>query len=313
MNTKFQNALGLFPPRLAYALTEAKKQCCHDIYEIRMRLGRNFTVTDAVGEKELGETGIYFTRERKIRISSSDIETVISRAFRNSVFSYKRELASGYMTCDGGCRVGFCGTAAVNHSEGDRIESVKNISSVNVRISAEITGCADELFSRVYSDGLKGLLIAGAPSSGKTTILRDLTRQLGNIYKVSLIDERGEIAASSDGIPQNDVGSFTDVFDAYGKYQGIMTAVRVMSPKIIVCDEIGSHEDLKALDYAINSGVKLLASCHAESLEDLKNKREIYTLLKSGAFDRCAFLKGCGKIVKISDLRNEKCLSLQGV
>ena len=125
-----------------------------------------------------------------------------------------------------------------------------------------------------FADNPMSLLIASPPSGGKTTVLRDL-QKLGERWRVALIDERNEFAATVAGEPQNLIGVMTDVFNSYNKYEGIMTAVKVMSPQILICDEIGSSEDNEALQYALNSGVKLIASCHASSLDELKKRRYI--------------------------------------
>ena len=100
--------------------------------------------------------------------------------------------------------------------------------------------------------------------------MRDLCRKAGSLYRLSVIDERNELAATKDGAAQNDIGMMSDVFNSYNKYDGIMTAVKVMSPVMLICDEIGSKEDMKALEYAVNSGVKLVATCHASTVDELK-------------------------------------------
>lgn len=134
-------------------------------------------------------------------------------------------------------------------------------------------------------------------------MLRDLARKLGERWRVALIDERNEFAATVAGEPQNLIGAMTDVFNSYNKYEGIMTAVKVMSPQILICDEIGSSEDNEALQYALNSGVKLIASCHASSLDEFKKRRYISKLIKDKAFDALAVLGTgtmCGRLVSFT-------------
>ncbi len=256
--------------------------------EIRLRIGRPVTLTS--GSKSV------ITNSRPI--TNCDLETVVSRVFRNSLHSFSEQLCSGYMTCEGGLRVGFSGTAS---SQGGKVENIRNFSSVNIRIPREIKGCAVPIFENCLKTSPSSLLMCGAPSSGKTTFLRDLTRLCGSLYRTSLIDERGEIAASSLGVPYNDTGMLTDIFDSYPRKAAIETAVRVMSPQIIVCDEIGSADDLLSLEYAVNSGVKLICTCHCTDIESLYRKPNISKLLKAGVFEHLVSIAE-HRIVKIVPL-----------
>jgi len=285
-----------------YSLSCAKR---NTLTEIRLRLGKAPAARDRMEEFSLCSTD-------KIRVGREHIDAAILRAFRNSIHSHKREMCQGYITIEGGSRVGFCGTAALNPENNFSIENIKDISSVNIRIAHEVKNCAAEIYEKYLSHNPVSMLIAGPPSSGKTTILRDLTRLTGNSHRVSLIDERCEIAASCKGFPQNDVGIMTDVFDGYCKYDGIMTAVKVMSPEVIVCDEIGSDEDFKALVYALNSGVKIIAACHCENADELISKPVISKLIKYGAFDISVMLgnrQSSGQVMSVRELRRNVCLS----
>ena len=276
------------------------------IQEIRMRLDRKLSVTVFSKEYFVCQNGrLSNSYENSVDITKDDIETVYQRAFHNSLHSFQREITRGYITAKGGSRIGFCGTAVLNPAREYSVETVKNISSVNIRIAREIIGCGRELYEKAFSDGAKGLLIAGEPSSGKTTVLRDLTRLAGDNFRVSLIDERGEIAACVNGIPQNKIGHMTDVFNSYNKYEGIMTSVKVMSPQILVCDEIGGKEDLAALEYCINSGVRIIASCHSSSVEEARKRPTINKLMKEKVFDYCALLgtgSMCGRLAAFSKI-----------
>lgn len=204
-----------------------------------------------------------------IKLSSAEIDSFFYAICRNSVHSFQEDICNGFITLSGGHRVGLCGTAVMREG---RITNIKNISGFNVRISREIFGSSEDIYNKVFCGGLKNVLIAGVPSSGKTTILRDLCRLLGNRYKVSIIDERSEIAAVYAGIPQNDVGINTDVFDGYSKADGLETAVRVMSPDIIIFDEAGSQNEFGYMEHAMNCGIRICASIHAFSLEDIKQR-----------------------------------------
>ena len=304
--SKLSCVLSYLPSRIRGAVLSMSGYEQSNLQEIRLRLGRKLTVTLGSKEYFLSRSGkLSESHQDSLDITSDDINYVFKLAVRESVHSFRREIAKGYVTVNGGCRIGFCGTAVSDTPDSTGIYNVKDISSVNIRIAREIIGCSEELYEKAFADGICGLLVAGPPSSGKTTVLRDLARRLGSISSVSLIDERCEIASVCGGVPQNDVGVKTDVFSSYDRYDGLVTAVRVMSPKIIVCDEIGSREDGKALVYAVNSGVKLIASCHCSSISEAKSKPLIKKLLKLGAFD-CIALLGvaakCGKLVDIAKL-----------
>lgn len=260
-----------------------------EMTEIRLRAERPAAVSISNEIRYITADGqLTYNPEYGVIADSGDLRTSFEAVCRYSVHSFRREIAEGFVTVPGGHRVGICGTSVMN---GNSIENVKNIGSLNFRIAREVKDCARELWGRVFGDGLCSLLIAGAPASGKTTLLRDTARLLGRRYRVALIDERGELAAVMNGVPQNDVGLNTDVFDGCCKPVGIMTALRVMSPQIIVCDEIGSEEDFAALYQAANSGVYVAATIHASNEEELKRRGVPLEMF------RCtAFLAGCGNI-----------------
>ena len=236
------------------------------IQEIRLRRGRRLSVTIFSKEYFVNDNGRLMNNiGDSVQVTTEDIETIYQRAFQNSLHSFHREIARGYITVSGGCRVGFCGTAVLDPARSYAVESVKNI------------GSSDEIYAKCFSDKPMSLLIASPPSGGKTTVLRDLARKLGERWRVALIDERNEFAATVAGEPQNLIGAMTDVFNSYNKYEGIMTAVKVMSPQILICDEIGSSE--------------------------LKKRRYISKLIKDKAFDALAVLGTgtmCGRLVSFT-------------
>lgn len=241
-----------------------------DIQEIRLRVNRPAAVSMKNAIRYVTESGqLTYDPDSAVKVSEQDLQRTFESVCRYSVHSFQREISNGFITVRGGHRVGICGTSVI---VGDTIENVKNISSLNFRIARQAIGCADELCRRVFGEGLCSLLIAGAPSSGKTTMLRDTARILGERYRTALIDERGELAAVSEGIPQNGIGINTDVFDGYDKPRGIITALRVMAPQIIICDEIGSEEDFAAIRSASYSGVCIAASVHAADMDELSRK-----------------------------------------
>lgn len=282
--------LSYFNPKLKKVLSGVDGY----ITEIRLRKGRPVVLYRNGVLTYIDKDGrpLRYPDDNCIKASEADIAEVFDSVCRYSIHSFQENICSGFITLDGGHRVGICGTAVMRNG---KIINVKEISGLNFRAAHEVKGCADELYNRIFSGGLKNVLIAGAPASGKTTLLRDLSRRLGAVYKTAVIDERSEIAAVYNGFPQNDVGINTDVFNEYSKKDGIETAVRVMSPEIIICDEAGNPEDAAAFGYAMTCGVKICASIHAQSIEDIKTKLDFYD-----KFDYIVFLDGApGKIARM--------------
>ncbi len=301
--SKIKYVLEILPAELADAVRNMPQLELQRVQEIRLRAGKKLSVTLFDKEYFVTEQGRSIKNSAEaVSVTAEHIDTAMKRAFQNSLHSFARELARGYITIKGGSRVGFCGTAVLDSHNNYAVDSVKNISSINIRVAKEVFGCSEEIFSRIFVESAKSLLVIGPPSSGKTTILRDLCRKLSESYRISVIDERNELASTVGSIACNDVGIMSDVFNSYNKFEGIMTAVKVMSPMILVCDEIGSKEDMKALEYAVNSGVKLVATTHATDYDEAKRKSGISKLIKDKVFDyACVLGTGalCGKLVRV--------------
>ena len=275
----FASAMKLLPANTALAASGLPEEVRCRINEIRLRIGRPVALTLGGRNEILNGAGT---------VTKEDIETIISRAFRNSIHSSPEQVCAGYITYENGCRVGFSGTAA---NECGTVVNVRDINSVCIRIPREVIGCSEEIFAKCLRKRPSSVLLFGQPSSGKTTYLRDLTRMCGNRYRTALIDERSEIAAVFSGTPSNDVGIFTDVFERYPRKAAIETAIRVMSPQVIVCDEIGSSEDTVSLNYAVESGTCLIATCHCGSVKGLFRKPEISELIAGGIFEYAIWLE----------------------
>lgn len=214
-----------------------------------------------------------------------------------SLHSFQRELNAGFVTVRGGHRAGIAGTAATGDG---KVLSVTDIGSITLRVARQIKGVGEELCRMLFSSGIHSTLLVGAPASGKTTLLRDVTRCLssgmsGQYCKVSLIDERGELAAVYRGMAQNDVGVMTDVFDGYPKGEGMAIALRSMTPGLLVIDEIATEQDAASIRQSLNAGVPVLATVHAKSMEELHRKKHISSLLAEGAFLNIVLLKGAGE------------------
>lgn len=289
-----------FFDRTGEALRKISDALMEDIQEIRLRVNRPVAATVMGTVRYITENGqLTYNPKSSVIVNEYALRRSFEAVCQYSVHSFQSDISDGFITLRGGHRVGICGTVIIRSGIA---ENVKNISSLNFRIAREATGCADELCRRVFSDGLCSMLIAGVPASGKTTMLRDTARILGEHYRTAVIDERGELAAVMNGIPQNNIGVNTDVFDGYDKPRGIITAVRVMSPQIIICDEIGSAADFAAIRTAASSGVCVAASVHGTNMDELRCKG-----IDVNIFDKTVFLGTGNSVGKISDIvkRNE--------
>lgn len=251
------------------------------IEEIRMRVNSPIMF--------YGKQGEIFTG-KNIYVKKEDIDETIEYIFGYSIYAYENEIREGYVTIRGGHRVGVAGKIVMDN---DGIKNITNISSVNIRISHEINGVGEKIAPFIFDNEIRNVLIISPPMAGKTTLLRDLIRIGSNKYKqkISVIDERGELAATYMGVPYNDIGIRSDVLDNAPKDKGIMMAIRAMSPQIIAVDEIGQAKDARAILEAFSCGVKLFATIHGRNIEDVKRKKELSEILEGGYFERFAVLK----------------------
>lgn len=228
-------------------------------------------------------------KENHIMQMTADSELIsecVSALCQNSVHTYEKDIANGFITLYGGHRAGLCGTAVYGK---DGLQTVKNISSINIRIARQHFGAAKDLLPLFDNNRRsKGLLIVGKVLSGKTTVLRDLCRSIGGMFRISLIDERHEIAAVYDGKPCLDVGLMTDVFSGYQKSDGMIRAVRCMSPDYVVTDELGADYD--SIRQLVNSGTGLIMTTHADSIEQACRNESIKSVIDSGAIQHIALV-----------------------
>jgi stage III sporulation protein AA len=274
--SSFNSIPPYFPTKIRNSLEQISTLDKENITEIRLRVNKpieiltNFAVSGNNNQNSPRPTYLTSTGSLTsfpniaISVTANDLEQCFNAVCNYSVHSFSKEISQGYITLDGGNRVGIAGSMTAI----DNQATLKYINAMNFRVAHEVIGCGEDLFNSI-EDFPKSVLIIGKPMSGKTTILRDLSRIIGENYRVSLIDERHELAAVVKGVPQNNVGLKTDVFDGYPKHIGISTALRVMSPEVIITDEIGSEDDIKAIENSLNAGVKFIASAHATTQEEL--------------------------------------------
>lgn len=266
--------------RAALALPAEERRIAE---EIRLRGGREMTVLLPDGERGCG-----------IQVQQGDLEALCNLAAEFSRYAAVETLRQGYLTLRGGCRVGFCGTVVMKE---DVPVNLKDFSSASIRIAREKQGIAEGLAEQLMDEnGFCSTLILSPPGGGKTTLLRELVRKLScgegafPAQRISLADERGEIAALRQGMAQMDVGA-ADVLDGCPKAQAIPMLLRCMNPQIIAVDEITLREDLRAMTMAANCGVGLLATIHAADMEELRRKPICRELLDSGVFRRAVILR----------------------
>lgn len=243
------------------------------------------------------------------RISREELQEVVEYISNYSLYAYEEEIRQGYLTIRGGHRIGIAGKIIL---ENHQIKSIGNISCLNIRLAHEVIGCGERVLPDLLTgSGLCHTLIVSPPRQGKTTLLRDLIRILssGSMgvagMTVGVVDERSEIGACYRGEPQNDLGYRTDILDACPKVEGMMLLVRSMAPEVIAVDEIGSREDVEAMEYVINSGVKLLATVHGNGMDDIKSKPVLGRLVQEKVFQRYIVLGGrrVGQIQEVFDER----------
>ena len=234
--------------------------------------------------------------ENLLTASSKEMEQIVLRLCDYSVYAFQNEINSGFITIDGGVRVGLCGKAVINKGE---ITNVRDISSLSFRVARDISGCATSLIQKL--DPLGGVLICGIPGSGKTTLIRDAARQLSYRYRVSVLDERGELSAFHRGKSGFSLG-LCDVYNGYPKGNAANCAIRSMAPEIIVCDEIGDQSDVDLLLYSMRCGVAFIATVHASSMQDLRRREITSKIINTGAFRYIVFLSSDGNVGKIDKI-----------
>ncbi len=216
-------------------------------------------------------------------VTSDDIRETLGFVSNFSMYAYEEEVKEGFITIKGGHRIGISGKVVMMANE---VKTIKNITSLNIRIARQKIGCAKEVIKKLTMQGFDNTLIISPPCLGKTTLLRELVRLLSDEYKykVGLVDERGEIAACHMGVPQNDIGIRTDVMDGCKKNLGMMMLVRSMSPQIVAVDELGGADDMEAVRIVGNSGGKIVATIHGSDFKSIANKDFMKNVIKEHFF-----------------------------
>ncbi len=284
MNSEF---LKMFDINIRGMLQNLSTKDFGRVEEIRLRTNQPLVCIVRGMELPLNNRGVCRVEEAHL-VTVQEVRNTLKLMSNFSLFSIEEQIKKGFFTISGGHRVGVCGKTVIVNGE---INTIKEVSSLNVRISRQIVGCSDNYINYIVDNGVKNTLIISAPNNGKTTFLRDLVRNVSNKgFGCVVIDERSEIGGTYKGELQCNLGFRTDVLDSCDKVLGLTMALRSIAPRVIVVDEVGTEEDVNALLKAFNSGVNIIATCHAENLEQFKQKKIFQRFVEEKLFDRYIFM-----------------------
>ena len=280
--------ISILPKKISNFLSGLPAERWETIEEIRIRTGKPVEISAGASYELL-----------PLIVNEEDSAQLLGQLTKFSMYAMEEELKRGYITVQGGHRIGIAGKVVL---DGGKVKAITGISSFNIRIAKEKVGCAEKLIPYLYREGWKNTMIIGPPQAGKTTVLRDLARVASGgcpkrsipALKTAVVDERSEIAGSVNGVPQLSFGPRIDVLDACPKAEGMMMMIRSMSPDIIIADEIGRHEDTVSVLEAVNSGIKLIITVHGHTREDVCRRPAIKELMGLGLFERIVVLSRTG-------------------
>lgn len=271
MTDEVRQALRICPNAVREVIEASK--LCDNLEEVRFRCGTAIRLY--ANRKEVELSGHLVTKEL--------LQSILSAATEHSLYAAQNTMRQGFITLSGGHRLGLCGTAV---EKGGEVMSLRDISSMNLRIARPHRGCADGAADFLWTHPRSSLII-GAPASGKTTLLRDLLRQLSDrfLWRICVVDERLELACCVGGMPQFQIGAHTDVLSGVGKEKGIEMLLRTMNPQWIALDEITAEADVAAILRASYCGVRFLATAHAVSREELQRRPVYRSLMQARVFE----------------------------
>lgn len=292
------SVLSFLPKTISNQIKKIPPNELREIEEIRVRINRPLEIS-------YNGTARFFP----YIVQQEDALNLLNKISKFSIYALEEELRRGYITIEGGHRVGLAGKVILEES---KVKAIRDISSFNIRIAKEKIGIAKQIITDIYKNNWLHTMIIGSPQTGKTTLLRDIARIISSgdetnrlkAAKVGIVDERSEIAGCVSGIPQMTFGPRIDVLDACPKAEGMMMMIRSMSPDVLVVDEIGRKEDSEAILEAVNAGIKLIMTTHGESLEEIRNRPSLKRILNESIFERFIILSrdnGPGTITSVLD------------
>lgn len=312
-----EEILSMFPEYMRGRWENVAAQA-DNLQEIRLRVNRPAAVLINHREWFVDGTGKLTDKPPQTAVSTSEeLETVIKHLCQYSLYAFADEIRQGFLTIQGGHRVGLAGQVILEGDE--KIRNLKYIRYLNIRIVHEIKGISDSLLPYLY-DGegaFYNTLLISPPCCGKTTMLRDMVRNVsnGSVYgkgmNVSVVDERSEIAGSYLGVAQNDVGIRTDVLDGCPKREGMMMLIRAMAPQVLAVDELGSDGDIQALQTASSCGCKLIATIHGSSLKEVRHKKYMCNVIEDKLFNRYVVLTRRNGNCEVEGIYNEEGLEIR--
>ncbi len=285
--------------RNIYRTLKEQKIAFQTLQEIRIRIGKPLVVMQNNHEIIIAKN-----------VTKEEFRETLEYISNYSLYAFENELKQGFITVEGGHRVGVAGQVLI---ENGKVKNMKQIASMNIRISHEILDCSTMLMPYISSNKhICHTLLISPPCCGKTTMLRDIIRQIsdGNSWvegkTVGVVDERSELGACYQGIPQNHLGVRTDILDCCPKAEGMLMLIRSMAPRIIAVDEIGSEEDIRALEYAMHCGCKMIATVHGASMEEIRTKPLFDRLVKERRFERYVVMSNRKHIGTIEGIYDER-------
>lgn len=312
---KAEEIYGVLAVTLRTILGKAKLDF-EKMQEIRLRMGAPLGIIYDGKEFFVDREGrLTGKAEEGYVVQYGQIRETIEYISNYSLYAFEEELRQGYITVKGGHRIGVAGRMIW---ERQGAKNLKHISFINIRLAHQVVGCAGKVLPYIrQGSSICHTLIISPPRCGKTTLLRDLIRQLSNGDEnypgvtVGVVDERSELGACYMGKPQNDLGCRTDILDNCPKVEGMMMLVRSMAPQVIAVDEVGSREDVEAMEYVMNSGIHLVATVHGNTIDEIKNKPILGELVREKVFQRYILLEA-GKIGCVENIFDERGTSLLG-
>lgn len=297
---------------IAGSISALPNEVLRQLNEIRIRRNQPLILV-------FGKNCLFITRKGKLlnhyselayMVDDEEFELIFRRLSNYSVHSVMDNLTKGFITAEGGNRIGVTSTAVIKEKE---IASVKDINSLNLRIANEIKDCSRQILNMLFVNNFPSIIVASPPAGGKTTFLRDFARLLSSGFnsryrKVVIIDERNEIAYKGAAGINADIGLNTDVLTGFPKSVGIEMAIRTLSPDIIICDEISASSEVAAMADGFNSGVRFAVSVHAADNKDLIEKAIIRELILRNEFEYVVMLNDYTndfEITEVSEIRSE--------
>ncbi len=259
----------------------------NQLNEIRLRAMQPIVVYLGGQPYYLSEKGVTSNLQKALYITKQEIEEIVFSASGFSIYSVNEQIKKGFIVTSGGIRIGLAGDVV---KEQGKVRTITNFTSLNIRVPHQVEDCSLDAFDKIVADlTIQNTLVISPPGAGKTTFIRDFVYQLSKqnyCLNVLVLDERGEISGGG----ELKLGAFTDVISFTSKLEGFEQGIRTISPALIVTDELGAEEDIKALKYAMNCGVSVLATVHASNLEELKQKDGFKELLDNKYFSRFVLL-----------------------